>query len=827
MYAQGTTLTQRAFIFLLFAGFVFSSASQAQVAFTGHVVDENGAPVAQARVAAQAAPYAAQEASTGPTGAFEISLAAPGPYQVTVERTGFFRLVQSVNVPSAGTELTLVLNPQREVFQSVTVGELPTSVDPAQTDQQQQLSGTEINDIPYPSSHSLRNAMKLMPGVIQDPSGGLHFHGGAEDQTRYSLNGFDITDPIDNRFSTRLAVEGVREVTLTSARESPQLGGGSAGTLVIQTDNGTDKLQYTATNFIPGLDTRGGLHFGDWTPRAGISGPIVKGRAWFSDSFDGEYNSGIITGLPSGQNSNQLWAAGNLFHTQVNLTSADILYTDVLTNFGHQAHAGLGVLDPDSTTLAFTDHEFMTGVKENHTWSGGSMLETGLAWLDVYHRAIPMGDSLYLITPEGRSGNYFQSSTQTGRRLQLFANFFPQAWNRKGRHQFQIGADAQRLDYDATFRRTGFEIIGLDGLPFSETTFQGGGIFQRPNTALSGYVNDHWQPLGNLFIDAGVRADWDELVRTTAVSPRIAASWAPWKEGHTKVTVGYAILHEATSLALFARPLDQQSVTVPYTNGVAGAPLVSTFSIGPNLSFPRYSEWSAGVQHDFGRRISAAIEGLRKRGSDGFVYAPLGLAPGISIQPEALSYGFGGNYQLTNQRRDSYDEASVSVRQTLGGQYGWMASYTHSRALSNAVLDISVDQPLQVANNFGPMPWDAPNRFLGWGYFPLPFRNWAAAVMFDYRTGFPFSVITQTGTVSGAVDSYRYPDNFDLNLHVERRFTFRGRRLALRLGINNVTGHRNPTAVNNTIGAPDFLQFYGDEGRHAEARIRFLGRATK
>ena len=139
---------------------------QGQVLFTGHVVDENGAPVAQARVAAQTVPYAPQEASTGPSGAFEISLAAPGAYQVTVERAGFFRLAEAVDVQAEGADLTLVLNPQREVFQSVEVGELPTPVDPAQTDQQQHLSGTEINDIPYPSSHSLRNAMKLMPGVI-------------------------------------------------------------------------------------------------------------------------------------------------------------------------------------------------------------------------------------------------------------------------------------------------------------------------------------------------------------------------------------------------------------------------------------------------------------------------------------------------------------------------------------------------------------------------------------------------------------------------------------------------------------------------------------
>jgi len=32
--------------------------------------------------------------------------------------------------------------------------------------------------------------------------------------------------------------------------------------------------------------------------------------------------------------------------------------------------------------------------------------------------------------------------------------------------------------------------------------------------------------------------------------------------------------------------------------------------------------------------------------------------------------------------------------------------------------------------------------------------------------------------------------------------------------------------VNNTAGSPQFLQFYGEEGRHFVARIRFFGRAS-
>jgi len=813
----------------VWAALALATLARGQVGVNGRVVDEDETPVAGARITVRCGQAPAVEAYSEPSGAFQFSLAAPGECLLDVDRTGYFQ-VRNRPLAVAGplTETTIALNTEREVFQSVTVGDSPAPVDPAQTLGAQRLSGTEVNDIPYPASHSLRNAMKLMPGVIQDPTGGLHFQGGAEYQTRYMLDGFDITDPIDGRYATRLAVEGVRSVDFDATRESANLGNGSAGTLRIQTENGTDRFHSTATNFIPGVDTNGGLHLGDWTPRAGISGPIVKGHAWFSDSFDGEYNSGVLTGLPKGQNTNASWAAGNLLHTQVNLTPTNILFTDLLTDFDHQAHYGLGVLDPISTTRTLGDRQVIAAVKESHLWSDGAALEAGFAWQDVVRDGTPQGDGPYVVAPQGRSGNYFVRSRETGRRSQVFTNYFPRVRHFAGRHQFAAGADAQRLDYTAAFQRSGYELVNLAGLPLFETTFRGSGDFERPGASFATYLSDHWQPSGRLTIDAGVRQDWDELVRQTAVSPRVAGSYAPFNNARTKVTAGYSIVHDATNMALFSRPLDQQAVTVPYVNGVPGTPLVTTFVPGHNLKLPRYDKWSAGGQHDFGHRISASADWLRKRGSDGFVYAPGGAPGPVTVQPVLLGYGFGGTYALTNQRRDAYDEVALVARQTFGDQYGWMASYVRSRAASNAVLDVSVDQPLQVLNNLGRMPWDAPNRFLGWGYFPLPLirnKQWALAVLADYRTGFPFAVTSDSGAVVGPVDGHRYPSNFDLNISIERRFHFAGYRLALRVGANNITAHMNPTAVNAVVGAPQYLQFFGDEGRHFVLRIRFFGRA--
>ena len=103
-------------------------------------------------------------------------------------------------------------------------------------------------------------------------------------------------------------------------------------------------------------------------------------------------------------------------------------------------------------------------------------------------------------------------------------------------------------------------------------------------------------------------------------------------------------------------------------------------------------------------------------------------------------------------------------------------------------------------------------------------KLWALSYLAEWRSGFPFPVVQETGEIVGPVDSHRYPDSFDLNLHLERRFEFHGQRFAIRVGVNNVTDSRNPAAVYNVIDSPRYLQFVGNEGRHIVVRFRFFGR---
>jgi hypothetical protein len=802
----------------------------AEITVTGRVVDANEAPVAQARIAvrpAGGAPATAARAVSGPTGAFSLSLPAPGVYLIDVQREDYFELHDYGANLEAGHELTLVLNPLREVFQAVNVNEKPSPVSLDETAQEQRLSGTEINDVPYPASHSLRNAVGLMPGVIQDMEGGLHFEGSSENQVYYTLNDFDIGNPITGRFNTSLAVEGIRTVDYQAGRYSAEYGKGSAGVLSIRTDTGTDKFHYTATNFIPGLETHGGVHLGGWTPRVGVNGPLKRGRAWFADNFGGEYDRTFVEDLPQGVNTRTGWSVSNMLHTQTNLTSSQILYADFLLNLSNQSYNGLGPLDPASTTTSLRSHDYFAGFKDQMYFGGGVLVELGYAYGSFFDGQIPQGAGLYVISPEGRSGNYFVNSSQWARRDQGLVNVFLPQFQLAGAHQVKTGIDVERLDYRADFRRTGFEQVGLAGNVLARTVFVGSGAFNRPGLEVAWYAVDSWRLRRNVQVEAGIRQDWDELVRRPALSPRLSVSYSPPAPGNTRLSAGYAITHDAVDLTLFGRALDQHSLTTRFNSdgSVAGGPLETAFTADPRrLKLPRYENWSFSVGHRFSHQIDATLDYLRRRGGTGFTYVntTIGGLPAPPLQEGPVESGI---YALTNSRRDRYDSIQITVRQRLSGQFEWMASYTRSRAVSSAVLDLSMDQPFQVLDNLGPLPWDAPNRFLAWAYLPVPrTKNWAIALLCEAHDGFPFSVVDETGRVVGGVDAHRYPVKFDLNVHIERRFTFYGYRLALRAGFNNITDHANPSAVNNTLGAPNYLQFLDHEGRHLVVRIRVFGR---
>lgn len=744
--------------------------------------------------------------------------APPGEYQLIINKGGFYALTLNDVKLGQVSHLDAKMAHLQEVKESLEVTASTPGIDPAQVAATQTLGSREIINVPYPTSRDIRNVLPYIPGVVQDGTGQAHVAGADTWQTMDVLDGFNITHPVSGTLDLRFSTDAVRSIDVQTSRYSAEYGPASGGVLDFGTAMGDDRLRFSATNFIPSVQNKKGIGLDKWTPRATLSGPIVKGRAWFLLAPDGEYDTNVVKELPDGADRAPLWRVSNLAKVQVNLTQSNILTGSFLVNDLHSDFAGLSVFSPKETTLRERHSAWLATLKDQHYFGSGMLLELGFAAIDFRDHATPLGSLPFVITPEAVRGNFFRTSAGRVRRLQGIANVYLPPQHLAGRHDLKFGLDLERLDDHQAVTRRPIDILREDGTLFSEISFVGPAAFDKSNVQYGAYVQDRWSPRDRLLIESGLRLDRDRIVPHTNFSPRLAATYLLSRDRETKLTAGIGLFHDPTNLELITRPLDGQRLQTFFAaDGVTptGSPLPTSFTVNERaLQSPRYVNWSVGIERRLPASVYVRAEFLERLGSRGFTF-----------ENAAGSTFFTGNFQLQNTRDDRYDALQVSARHIFRGEYEIMAAYTRSRARSNAVLDFTLDNPIFSPQAPGPLPWDAPNQFVSWAFLPVPhFKKWDIGYSAIWHSGFAFSVVNQKQQLVLPAGSHRFPDYLTLNLFLERRFTLRNYNLALRFGFEDLTDRRNPTVVNNNVDSPQFLTFADFQHRAFTARIRFLGR---
>ncbi|HYA16435.1 MAG TPA: TonB-dependent receptor [Bryobacteraceae bacterium] len=799
-------------------------SAQAAVTITGRVADENGAPVRDVRVTVSGGATSIG-ATSDAAGVFRLEVPEDGNYRVEAQSDGYFLFAEPSVALSEAAPLEIRLNRLKDLAESVDVHYSPPVIDPQQTSDTKKLNNQEILNIPYPASQDYRSALPLMPGVVSDNSGQIHFSGGNTNETSYRLDGFEVSDPSTGALNTRMNVDTVQAIEWNASRFGPDQGKGSAGTVDIKTEMGDDRWRFGGTNFIPGFGTQDGFHLNHWSPRVKVSGPLRKGRIWFENSFDTFYSVAIVPGLPKGGNQTTGASGTDLTRLQWNIGNADILTASFLLNLEDDTRTGLSIFDPAETTVNRRVSLFLGTVKDQ--WMvGGGLVEFGFADSAGYRRLSPQGDAPYVITPFGSSGNYFADQTAWTSRQEWLVNGFvrPVAWH--GTHQFRVGTDVQRSGLDQTILRHDYESVRVDNSLIRDVQFLGSPRQFTHNVEAWGYLLDRWNPAKSLSLEAGVRTQWDEYTGGAPAAPRLAAAWSPAWAGGARFSAGWGVFYDAVTLNMLALSQEQDSISTFYSpdGTVVGGPILTRFELATrDLRLPRFALTSFSADRKLPWQIYGKLNLLSRQGSRGFTFEDSVVSPTLNL------------YILDNIQRQRYRSAEVSLRRTFLARYQWFASYTRSEARANAVIDYSVENPLFTPQAGGPLLWDAPNHFLTWGWAPLE-KNWFPGflakivgetdlqVLFDYRTGFPFSVTNETGNIVGPPDSMRFPDYATLNVAIERRFPFRGYLWAWRVGWINALNRANPNQVNTDIDSPQYLTYARGQARAVNVRLRFLGR---
>lgn len=843
-------------LFAVCAGLLLSCAcahGQTLQRITITVVDENGVGIVDALVLLSGSSGSpVLQCRTGPTGACTLAVSRTDQYKIRVEKANFYASETSGVQFDKATIFEVALAGEREVREIVNVAESPPSIDPEQISSQAQLSGVDVIDLPYPTTRDYRNVLNYIPQVINDIYYQPHITGAETYQALVLFDGFNVTQPANGQLLLRVSTDSFRSINVETSRISAEYGKGSGGVIQLNTATGDDHYRFAATDFVPSVQNVNGIALDKVTPRLTVSGPISRGHAWFYDAFDGEYDNVIIKGLPSNADHDVLWRGGNLIKVQGNPSSRNIITASFNSTFGHDQHAGLSGQDPQESTPITGNSIYLGSLKEQYYFPSGQLIDSGFSFNRYNLDQTPRGTDPYFINPNAAGGSYYFTAHTQADRWQIYGNLFLKPVNWHGNHQFKAGVDLDRLRYDFNFLRQPIsylsmvpqpaEIIPPTCAPQIETPpcsrysqFSGPSSGERYNAELSGYAQDRWLVNSRFLIEAGVRFDWDEIIRGNVFSPRLAATWVLSQAANTKFSAGVGVFHDATPIFLITRPQAGMRSDFFYSpmGALISGPVTSVFSLAPSaIESPRYLNWSIGLEQKLPGRIYLKAEFIDKRSSNGFDYTWINP---VSLGPPGVQ-NYTAQFQLQNARHDQFDSVEVNLRRVFEQGHMIMGSYIRSRAHSDQVLDLNVDNPVFSTQQPGPYPWDAPNRFLSWGFLPLPSLPLIHRLDFgysaEYRTGFPFYVINNqqqfatpfSDTQIATPYFLRFPQYFTLNTHVEKRFHALGFYWALRGGFDNITGRRNWWFVNNDVDSPQFLTYNGYSGRAFTARIRLLGR---
>jgi Carboxypeptidase regulatory-like domain/TonB dependent receptor len=826
---------------------VCTAAAQSTVAPTITVVDENGVVVPGARISLQSGKQPALHCQTDFNGRCQFPNLPPGEYHVHVERESFYRLDEPDVQIAPPFNLEVAISHQQEIREVIDVRESAPAIDPAQVASQETLSGLDVVDMLYPGTHDFRNALNFIPGVVQDQAGQPHIAGGQTYQTETQLDGFNVTQPANGQLVLRVSTDAFRSIQVKPSREPAEVGKGPAGLLALNTGIGDDHFRFWMTDFIPSVQNKHGWRFDQFLPRFTFSGPIEKGKIWYYNAFEGEYDNLIYNGLPVGQDNDHILRLGNLTKLQSNLTNRNILTTSFLINYLRDQYAYLSPQSPQLSNPKDVESAYVGSIKDQHYFGGGELLETGIAFNQYNLHLTPYGSDPFFQNENTTGGSFYLEEETIATRLQGIANLFLPSHHWLGRHDLKFGVDLDRISYDAQFRRQSYTFL-TDSYAVSPTTpdlcfsaqqdnkfpctrystFNPAPLHEEYNSEVSAYAEDRWSITNRLLFEPGIRIDWDSLIHRSDLSPRLAATYVLDDSGNTKLSAGIGLIYESTPIFLVARPYagSRQDTffavdpTCQANNGCVTTigPVITTFGADTDaLTTPRFINWSIALEKKLPGAIYAKVEYIQRRGSREFVY-------------DNPSSGLNGAFVLLNTRDDRYTSFQISLRHSFHETYSVMGSYTRSSARSNQALDFNVDNPVLSEQQPGPYPWDSPNRFLSWGYTPffkLPILHQTElAYSVEARSGFPFSLLNPQQQLISAPGAERFPFYLSLNAQLEKRFHLLGYYLAVRGGFDNITGRCNPYVVDSVIDpvSHPFPTFNACQGRAFTSRIRFLGR---
>lgn len=659
------------------------------------------------------------------------------------------------------------------------------------------------------ASERFQDALPLIPGVVRGPDGLLNISGTRSNQSALMFNNADGTDPVTGEDAIELPIDAVSVVQVRGAAFAPEFGLSAGAVTTVETQRAGDAWHITVNDLEPRPRRRAGEFRGieSWTPRFTFGGPLVKGKVNFLESVQYEYSQTRVFGLPAFESDTKLQSFESYSRVDWTVTPTNHFTGSAMVSPRKTTYAGLNTFNPQGVTPDIKNHNLLASASDQVVIGDRGVLDTRVSVKQFDSTIYPsQGSGPMVLAPDVNAGSYFNEQDRTSRRVEWLTTYASTPLGPT--HLVKMGAGVTYETFDGVNRSRPVDIVREDGGLSQEITFTGSGLLNRHRTALRAFGQDSWTVSPRLTVQFGARYDYDSFTSDVNVAPRASFTATASEDGRTVVRGGAGVFYDQIPLnvASFAQ-MQERAIASFDVDGVTPAgPIVAMRNVVASaIHTPRSINWSLELDREWLKNFFVRV---------GYQWRDQRFEPVLN---PITSVGGASALLLATDGRSRYREGQITTRYQFHGADQIVASYTRSSAIGN-LNDFNsyfgnIENPVIRPDARGPLPWDAPNRYLFWSNVSLP-RGFTAFPVLDVRTGFPLSVVDEDRNFVGLRnEAGRYPTFVSLDLQVSKRLRLFHHNATVGLKVFNITDHFNPRDYQGNLASADFGTFANGVGR--------------
>ncbi len=311
-----------------------------------------------------------QQTISDDSGGYSFRAVPPDAYQIEVVAPGLRG--SSVVQVSAGNARDLPIELKAEAMQeSVTVTADSPPVDLTEPSDQTVLDKATVVNAPNKLDR-VDALLPLVPGVVRGPDGLINMKGARSSQGGYLVNSASAIDPVTGNAAISLPIDVVESVKVIADPYDPEYGRLTGAVASVETVTGNfNAFHLSVQNLFARPRKRDNDFVGieSFTPRLTFSGPIVKNKIAFTQSFEYRFVRTPVESLPPLQRDIKFEGFNSFSQVDVNLTPRQTMTASLAVYPQKINYLGLNTFVPQPSTPDLHQRGYMADIQHRYTLS--------------------------------------------------------------------------------------------------------------------------------------------------------------------------------------------------------------------------------------------------------------------------------------------------------------------------------------------------------------------------------------------------------------------------------------------------------------------------